>query len=532
MSEHVFTDDEIRQIIDVINRTKHTQYIGARYVPIFGRVNEDNIDWDNSEPYEPLTIVLHQGNSYTSRQYVPAGVEITNEQYWANTGNYNAQVERYRQEVRSFDGRITANETAITGVNGVLGALGASDVELASALAKTIDDTKKLSDANANGIARNDTAIANKADKTSVYTKTESDGKYLTKTAADETTELVVIGDSYAQGIGASDTAHQFANIVADSLGLNPHNYAIGGTGFNNQGGGGNGRFDNQMATAVNDKSYPHDKVKYVIVEGGTNDWGDTTTARTVTQTICEQAAENFPNARILFVLTQGVGPGSVGLYPANKVINYPAIQEAASQYDNADVLRGDFWFNIWNAADFSSGDMIHPNNNGHQFIASRIICALRYGDFSKIENLRSSHSQGFVTINEEHKENISDFSTIMYFIGNGLGDLTIRFRYTVQADEINASGTYYQIDKALLDFPDNVQIKYPNISPLEYSVSKAGTTYAFSSKHGIANLFNFSSPLKFCPGTIAGLPAGTANAGDKLIFSVKCVFPYFGYSH
>lgn len=160
MAEHVFTDDEIRQIIDVINRTKHTQYIGARYVPVFGRVNEDSIEWDNGAPYEPLTIVLYQGNSYTSRQYVPAGVEITNEQYWANTGNYNAQVEQYRKEVRSFDGRITANETAITGVNDILSTLGASDAELASALAKTIDDTKKLSGTNASKIARNGADIA------------------------------------------------------------------------------------------------------------------------------------------------------------------------------------------------------------------------------------------------------------------------------------------------------------------------------------------------------------------------------------
>lgn len=160
MPQHVFTDDEIRQIIDVINRTKHTQYIGARYVPIFGRADEDSIEWDNSKPYEPLTIVMHQGNSYTSRQYVPAGVELTNGQYWANTGNYNAQVEQYRQEVRAFDGRITANETAIKGANDVLGALGAPNVELASALAKTIDDTKKLSETNESGIARNGADIA------------------------------------------------------------------------------------------------------------------------------------------------------------------------------------------------------------------------------------------------------------------------------------------------------------------------------------------------------------------------------------
>ena len=86
-----------------------TQYVGARYVPLFA----EPLEWDKTKAYEPLTIVLYQGNSYTSRQYVPVGVEIDNDSFWANTGNYNAQVEQYRQEVKTFDGRITANANAI-----------------------------------------------------------------------------------------------------------------------------------------------------------------------------------------------------------------------------------------------------------------------------------------------------------------------------------------------------------------------------------------------------------------------------------
>ena len=86
-----------------------TQYVGARYVPLFA----EPLEWDKTKAYEPLTIVLYQGNSFTSRQYVPTGVEIDNESFWANTGNYNAQVEQYRQEVKTYDGRITANADAI-----------------------------------------------------------------------------------------------------------------------------------------------------------------------------------------------------------------------------------------------------------------------------------------------------------------------------------------------------------------------------------------------------------------------------------
>lgn len=91
----------------------YRQYVGSRYVPIFGRKGEDTYEWDNSAPYEPLTVVMHQGNSFTSVQYVPTGIDINNRRYWAETGNWNAQVEAYRQEVRTFDGRITANKDAI-----------------------------------------------------------------------------------------------------------------------------------------------------------------------------------------------------------------------------------------------------------------------------------------------------------------------------------------------------------------------------------------------------------------------------------
>ena len=86
------------------------QYIGARYVPVFA----DPAEWNNTRTYEPLTIVIHNGNSYTSAQYVPKGIDISNEEFWKLTGNYNAQVEQYRQEVKTYDGRITANADAIT----------------------------------------------------------------------------------------------------------------------------------------------------------------------------------------------------------------------------------------------------------------------------------------------------------------------------------------------------------------------------------------------------------------------------------
>ena len=71
-------------------------YKGRRYVPkIVGA-------WDNIKmpPYESLTVVQWGGLSYTSKRDVPQGVSIHNEYYWVVTGNYNAQVEIYRQETK------------------------------------------------------------------------------------------------------------------------------------------------------------------------------------------------------------------------------------------------------------------------------------------------------------------------------------------------------------------------------------------------------------------------------------------------
>lgn len=76
-------------------------------MPLFA----EPIDWDKTKTYEPLTIVYHQGNSYTSRQSVPAGVAITDTTYWALTGNYNAQIELYRKETASKLSTVTTDGT-------------------------------------------------------------------------------------------------------------------------------------------------------------------------------------------------------------------------------------------------------------------------------------------------------------------------------------------------------------------------------------------------------------------------------------
>lgn len=95
--------DDVRVMMQTTGQV--TQYIGARYVPLFA----EPLDWNIEREYEPLTIVLNQGNSYTSRQFVPKGVDISDTAFWANTGNYNAQIEQYRQEVEQLKVKVDNN---------------------------------------------------------------------------------------------------------------------------------------------------------------------------------------------------------------------------------------------------------------------------------------------------------------------------------------------------------------------------------------------------------------------------------------
>lgn len=78
--------------------SSNNKYIGNRYVP---KIMRDDEPWTNTKEYESLTVVLYQGASYTSRKNVPTGVDILNKDYWACTGNYDAQVEQYRQETQN-----------------------------------------------------------------------------------------------------------------------------------------------------------------------------------------------------------------------------------------------------------------------------------------------------------------------------------------------------------------------------------------------------------------------------------------------
>lgn len=99
--------DETRNIINLM-----VQVINNRGIEILSEsaflnwLDENGVKhqgvWDDTKEYDRLSVVLHEGNSYTSKKQVTAGIDILNEEFWVITGNYNAQVEEYRKEVKDL----------------------------------------------------------------------------------------------------------------------------------------------------------------------------------------------------------------------------------------------------------------------------------------------------------------------------------------------------------------------------------------------------------------------------------------------
>ena len=288
-----------------------TQYIGARYVPLFA----DPIAWDITQQYEPLTIVYYQGNSYTSKQAVPANIDISNTDYWALTGNYNAQIEQYRAEVQTYDNRITANTTSNTaqdaqlagtsssGLKTLIDANTNSNTNQDAQLAGTVTSgLKTLIDGNATDIdalEAADTAItAQLAGTSSSGLKTMIDANTnaidALEDSVNEKCELIFIGDSWGtQNDGV------LPNKLGKRLNCKVHSYAVSGTGFIQ----GTANFLAQAQSAYDDATINASKVKYIIIVGGSNDFshGYTSSAQfnSSINTITNLLLPKFKNATV-----------------------------------------------------------------------------------------------------------------------------------------------------------------------------------------------------------------------------------------
>lgn len=306
------------------------QYVGARYVPVFA----DPLEWSDTIGYEPLTVVLHEGNSYTSRQSVPVGIDIGNTTYWAETGNYNAQIEAYRQEVLAYDGRITANANAIA----------------AETKARIAGDNE----------------LALRIDSLSKQTPVQDENGR----------NAVFIGDSFMAP--TASYPQKLAYFTAQLMGWTMYNYAYGGSGWVDEADA-SMNFYHQIQKAAQQISIPVADVDYIVIGGGFNDWNDPTPLTykqlysAAVQTIKEARAQ-FPNAQIIAIpmmfRNYGVDTHMHDLYSA-------IVAGIAASGVAVKVIKDAY---MWQLG-FENVDGVHPTVELYEIMAQYVASKVMGGD-------------------------------------------------------------------------------------------------------------------------------------------------------
>lgn len=313
------------------------QYIGARYVPKYATPFE----WDINATYEALTVVGYQGNSYTSKIPVPAGVQISNEKYWALTNSQSGAV-------NDLANRVTTAETEIDSLQSITDTLTDDVMENKTAIGQNTKD-----------IAANTQEIAE--------LKTDIESIRFTGTKIVGMKNVVLVGDSYAT------YTNNWVKYLVPLMGLTADNYVLAARSGAGYVMAGNVNFQSLVEQALAQKSQEWiSNVTHLIVCTAGND-------RNYTDDVVETAVKNFadywkrnlPNATCY---TMNIGRTLNHAYFLQKWNAYAQIERAA-RANGMTVCSGTeaaLYKRIWMAEDGN-----HPNDLGCVELANVIYNAV-----------------------------------------------------------------------------------------------------------------------------------------------------------
>lgn len=415
-----------------------TQYVGARYVPLFA----EPLEWDKNTAYEPLTIVYNNGNSYTSRQYVPAGTEIDNETYWALTGNYNAQIEQYRAEVKQYDARITANDSAIKAEVARATEAEAGKAPTSHASEETVygagnevnyghvrlavEDTPVSSDASS-GIAAtpkvvNDAVTAASTKLQTSITDIENDVADLKASVGKGETidSLYVIGDSYLEGYNPEGSVTGFGNVIKRALKVTTYK----------QDAQGGSKWDSSTAERITSDVLNYD---VLLIALGHNNM----TAKNVT--VSQYVADTLNKLQTLGYKGKVFLCSTLATakYTCQKMLEVDenivlGMQTASYSFPCAFLANGWSW--LIDSADYdTSGNGQHPKQAGQNLIAANIISGMYGGN--TLNAARSYGSRGSVYVHRVM------MNVVVHVLGASGNDGTVVYK---PALPFNVVDTYF----------------------------------------------------------------------------------------
>lgn len=401
----------------------YNTYIGARYVPIFA----DPIEWDKAKSYEPLTIVTYQGDSYTSKTFVPAQTEITNTEFWVRTGSYNAQVEQYRKEVQevvtkmddleesvnnsisSFDTRLTQTEEKVESYNNRITTLESDNTTNKTNISNNTNSISTI-EGQINTINTEieslDSRVESNENSISTINENLTNLSNLVKNR-----RFIVIGDSYCDG------TNSWIKSMQNYLAKNDTDYVksyMGGAGFAH----GSKNFLNLLQEAV--VTNPN-TITDIIVCGGANNYPeDTNTILNGTggiQEFVSYAKSTYPNATV-----------HIGFIGVN-LNNNDNMPRAINAYKQCTKFGAKYLNNvefILPSYTLLQSDFIHPNEQGDYqlgvYITNAVLtgsCDVNYS-YEKLnivnESYISSITGGFASYRQNNVERLVSTGIGVYF--------------------------------------------------------------------------------------------------------------------
>ena len=325
-------------------------------------------------------------------------------------GDYNSDMAKIEAGFDSVRADIAQTETTAGSALSI-----ANDAKTRAEAAKATADSANSSATNANaGLDAVNTILdgldARFSAINSAYTKTESDIRFVK--SADANKHAIFIGSSNVT-IEALWTAD-----LCNEMGWIHHNYAVGGGGFTF---GAPYAFSNQVARAIADNNYDHDKVGFVMVVDAGNDIRNMHTTVGYADPLWTQIRSEFPNAEIYCVpVLWGITADNL---ISERMLNLTKVVDELrdSCLANGVHFINNSWTWHYDKSSWMSAGTVHYTANGYALIKNMIKAYLRGDDTirnmgrvllpsagAKIANLAvyGSRTDNIVTLNGTFKTN------------------------------------------------------------------------------------------------------------------------------
>lgn len=296
--------------------------------------------WDITKQYQAWTVVSDNNVGYISLKPVPAGIAISNTDYWGLIADY---------------------DILITDLSTRIGALEYDMDDPAGKVEVLIDRVDNL-----------DTQVGVLND--------EILNPY-----------LLVLGDSW------SADSSGWPAYVAGKCGYVLQNYARSGYTYSVIGGS-QGLFSSALSDAITDITEPQ-RVKEILIYGGLNDvrlGADNGDIYSACASLIVTAKTNFPNARITVV---GVNMSNEQTY-IDMEAEAALFIETAARVNGAGFVNSNHWLKF--VANTYQGDNTHPSAQGLQIIRSYMLAILGGGTVEPHSLIRASAANGATIVSQK----------------------------------------------------------------------------------------------------------------------------------